>query len=178
MIRTLRIALSNVSCTAGCVLVALCGCQLAINPFEDSLSAQSPVTTPSVEGAREVTSEASTMTRGYESFSVDAPDGSVTHGPLYFEDWSEDSLKVDDAFAIGKYEYGMLFVDGGRFLVNIVFFPVSVIASPPWTVMTSDGHMASRCCCVYGDSERCNITSHGPSDSSNAGDDADDSASS
>ena len=66
-------------------------------------------------------------------------DGLVTHSPLYFEDSAEVAYREDDSFAWSSDDYIQLFVGGGRFIANGVFFPISVLDTPPWLLMSSDG---------------------------------------
>jgi hypothetical protein len=71
-------------------------------------------------------------------------DGTVTHGPLFFEDGFEDQGSEDGQFAWTGEDYLQMFYWRGRFLVNALCFPVSAVVTPPWVVMASDGEPSRR----------------------------------
>jgi hypothetical protein len=65
------------------------------------------------------------------------------HGPLYFEDPFEDKgttyehrLGWEDWFAM-PYSYA-------RYTLNWLALPVSMIVTPPWTAMESDGRLSKQ----------------------------------
>lgn len=118
------------------------GCQLMVNPFKDELAGQRVMTTASVEGARAATVTPTVRQRDYTPFELHAEPDGVTHGPLYFEDRFEDKGSEDGRFAWTGEDYWQLFYWRGRFLLNTVFFPVSAVVTPPWTVMESDGRLS------------------------------------
>ena len=120
-------------------MAVLPGCALMVDPFEDELAGRQAVTTPSVEGARAVEATPTELVREHEATTLCAQDGTVTHGPLYFEDPADEYGSDDDQFAWTGEDYWHFLSWRGRFLVNAVFFPVSVVVTPPWMVMESDG---------------------------------------
>jgi len=126
----------------GASVLFAAGCQLMVNPFRDELAGQPEVTTASVEGARAAKTTPTVRQRDYTPFELCAEHEGVTHGPLYFEDSSEDKGSDDDRFAWTGEDYLQLFYWRGRFLLNTVFFPVSAVVTPPWTVMESDGRIS------------------------------------
>ncbi|MHC4696451.1 MAG: hypothetical protein ACYTFA_06900 [Planctomycetota bacterium] len=134
---TLRAALVGVSAVA--LTVAAAGCQLIVNPFTDELASQPAVTTPSVEGVRLAEKGAPTdLRRPYENMQVHAEAGTVTYGPLYFVDPLEGKGDDDGRFAWTGKDYLLFFHGHAQFLLHGIFWPVSVVAEPPWMVMSSD----------------------------------------
>ena len=75
------------------------GCQLMVNPFRDELAGRQEMTTASVEGARAAKTTPTVRQRDYAPFELHAENMGVTHGPLYFEDSSEDKGSEDGRFA-------------------------------------------------------------------------------
>ena len=138
----------------GAFVLFATGCQLMVNPFRDELAGQQGTTTASVEGARAAMTTPTVRQRGYEPFELHAEDEGVTHGPLYFEDPFEDKGSVDGRFAWTGEDYLQMFYWRGRFLLNTVFFPVSAVVTPPWTVMESDGHLSRQALGYDHDAER------------------------
>jgi len=135
--------------------VVLSGCQLMVDPFRDELEGRQEMTTASVEGVRAAQTTPTVRQRDYATFELRAEDEGVTHGPLYFEDSSEDRGSDDGRFAWTGEDYLHLFYWRGRFLVNTVFFPVSAVATPPWTVMESDGRISRQSLGFEYDATRC-----------------------
>lgn len=121
-----------------------CGCKLGQKPFTDELADQRSVTTPSVDAVRAASVQPSAFETHGEAKTLPMTDGSVTHGPLYFEDPYEDTGSNDGKFAWSGEDYLWMFYWRGRYLVNAVAFPVSAVVSPPWTVMVSDGSPSPR----------------------------------
>ena len=118
------------------------GCRLMVNPFTDELSANRAVTTPSMEGVFAADVTPVYRQRPYEPVENLPEDGTVTHGPLYFEDSFADRGDEDGRFAWTGEDYRQLFYWRGRFLLNAAWFPVSVLVTPPWVVMASDGRVS------------------------------------
>jgi hypothetical protein len=80
--------------------------------------------------------------REWEQKSVVAPRGEVVHGPLYFEDPFEDKGAGRREQYIG-WEDGVAFPYSlGRFLLNFMLLPASMVVTPPWTPMESDGEIS------------------------------------
>ena len=121
-----------------------CGCSMMVDPFTDEFANQPAVTTPSVDGVRAANVEAKVPAPRGEAAEVLVKDGTVTHGPLYFEDAYAGDGSEDGQFAWTGKDYSYMPVEWGRFLLNALFFPVSAIDTPPWEVMASDGY-PSRC---------------------------------
>jgi len=126
----------------GTSVIFATGCQLMVNPFRDELEGRQEMATASVEGVRAAKTTPSVRQRGYASFELRSEDLGVTHGPLYFEDPFEDKGSEDGRFAWTGEDYLQIFYWRGRFLLNTVFFPVSAVVTPPWTLMESDGRLS------------------------------------
>lgn len=123
------------------------GCSQLVNPFCDEYAHRPPVTTPSVDAVMAADVPASIQDRhGVPKFRS-AVDGSVMHGPLYFEDPSEESGSEDGHFAWTGEDYVWIAAWRARFLVNLVAWPVSAMVTPPGTTMVSDGRLS---CCGRG----------------------------
>jgi len=136
------------------VASVLSGCQLVQNPFADELASQRGVTTPSVDAVREAAVKPTAVQAHGEAKTLPMTDGSVTHGPLYFEGPFEDKGSDDGKFAWTGEDYLWMFSWRGRFLLNAVAFPVSAVVTPPWTVMVSDGRPSPRAFGEQHDAER------------------------
>jgi hypothetical protein len=73
--------------------------------------------------------------------------GSVSHGPLYFEDGYGEASDDDDVFAWSGDDWLHGMVWRARFLVNTALFPISVVVTPPCRLTYSDGRPSR---CVFG----------------------------
>lgn len=120
------------------------GCRTTGDPLTESLAAHPGVTTPSVEAVRAATVEPSVSHRDHKPTEIHAKDGTVTHGPLYFEGPFEETGGEEGTFAQSGVDYGSWFYGLGRFGVNTVMFPISAAMTPPWHVMASDGQPSRR----------------------------------
>ena len=121
------------------VVVSVMGCRLGVDPFTEALSGQPVWTTPSVEAARAVQVERVIRHRASPTMEVHAKRGTVRHGPLYFEDGCQKSVSPAGMDAWSGDDYLLWFYGSGRFLVDIVFFPVNALVTPPWLVVSSEG---------------------------------------
>lgn len=115
------------------------GCQLIQNPFVDELYPPAVITTPSARAALAAPVERAQSMRSHAAIEVRAKDGSVTHGPLLFEGPFEAARRDDTQFAWTRVDSLAWVCGTGRFLTNIALYPVSAVATPPWSVMVSDG---------------------------------------
>jgi hypothetical protein len=122
----------------GIALVA--GCAHKIDRFARESACQDEVTTPSVEAARAVQTQAAVRRRPHTTVRVQAKEGAVTHAPLYFEDPYEEAQSEECCVVWSAADYLHSWLYGpARCLVNTVLFPISVGATPPWVTMASDG---------------------------------------
>jgi len=133
---------------AGVAMFLSSGCQLIVNPFADELAGEQRVTTASVDGALAATTTPRVATPRHPGAvtptEVRPQEGTVTHGPLYFEDSFEDEGSDNNRFAWTAEDYSHTFYWRSRFLLNIVLFPISAVVTPPWAVMESDGYPSRR----------------------------------
>jgi hypothetical protein len=81
-------------------------------------------------------------------------DNAVTHAPLYFEDPYESPACDDGRYAWRGTDYWYMAYGPARWMANGLLFPVSVIATPPWLLMESDGVAEQRICCEQHDARR------------------------
>ena len=151
---------SLILASIACVVSMGCAKCLRVNPFQDELADMPRVTTPSVETARAADVQPTQNRRDWASFTLQAADGTVHHGPLYFEDPFEDKGSDDGKLAWTGEDYLQFFYWRGRYIVNLIAFPVSAVVTPPWTVMESDGYLSCQalgcdhdacpaCCCAF-----------------------------
>lgn len=136
------------------ILLALGGCTLLVHPFRDELANEPPVTTASVETVQNSKATRSVQQRDWPAKELYSQNGAVRHHPLYFEDGFEDKGSDDGKFAWTHEDYVQLFSWRGRFLINTIAFPVSVVVTPPWTVMESDGVLSRQALGWEHDAER------------------------
>jgi hypothetical protein len=83
--------------------------------------------------------------RDWPAESTAPEDGGVIHGALYFEDPFEDKgagRTGMNKYYIGWEDYVALAYGYPRFTLNWLGFPVSIIVTPPWTLMRSDGQLS------------------------------------
>lgn len=78
--------------------------------------------------------------------SIAAATGSVTHGPLWFEDPREDYSEYTCNRRLPAESYGLMFTVGSRWMLNLAFLPVSAVVDWPWRKMESDGVADDRVC--------------------------------
>lgn len=125
--------------SAGFLTVLLSGCQMLVCPWHDEIAHAPDVTTNSAEYARSLDVEPAVRNRDCEESTVLMADGTVTHGPLFFEDPYETAGSDDGHFAWTIEDHAYFFSGQFRFLLNYALMPVSVVDTPPWRLMASDG---------------------------------------
>jgi|GEM_PF-6250727 len=109
------------------------------NPFADPLEGDGEITTASSKCLGAGGGQPSISERGHAAMSTSVADGSVEHGPLYFEDPLLTGGSNDGRFAWTWEDYvGILYGDG-RFLLNTCGLAVSAVVYPPWTAVRSAG---------------------------------------
>ncbi len=135
-------------------LTGLSGCSLMVDPFADELAGQSAVTTRSVDGIRATEAAPVLRQRPHARIEIEPQDGTVLHGPTYFQDgaWTKDG--GDDLFAWTAEDHLQPFFARARLAFNAIMFPIHVVQTPPWAVMESDGRISRRRCGVDHDEVR------------------------
>ena len=122
-----------------CTVPLTCGCHQYPSNFIDDLPDSSMITTASRERARASEVMQVQRKRGFEVIRIDAQDGTVVHGPLYMEDPVEMYGSADGQFAFTKIDHYLYPYSIGRYFVNLVLMPLSMIVDPPHAVVCSDG---------------------------------------
>jgi hypothetical protein len=117
------------------------GCSHIVDPFQDDLAGEPPVTTPSVEAALAAQTVITPSDRGFEEVVTSSHADGVEHGPLYFEDGFEDKGSDDGKFAWTFEDYWQFLYWRARFGVNLIALPISFITTPPWQKMVSNGEL-------------------------------------
>lgn len=87
---------------------------------------------------------AEALCRFDEPIPTSAESGAIEHWPLWFEDPFVDSghgRTGDNKYYVGWEDYLALAYDYPRFTLNWLFFPVSVVVTPPWAIMESNGRV-------------------------------------
>jgi len=107
--------------------------------FVDDLPDSSMVTTMSAYRAAQTAAEPTTRQRAFAPTSAEWQDGTVAHGPLWFEDPFVMGGSDDQMFAVTQedllyFPYGVC-----RFIANVALLPLSMWIERPGTVMCSDG---------------------------------------
>jgi len=132
------------------LLPASCCCKngMVVNPFRDELAAQPPVSTPSADAVREASKAAPAKTevrrRGHEPLTATVADGSVTHPPLYYREWSGGSDDPRQPYCWDGEDYLRLCTGPARFLFDTITFPIHAVILPPCAAVVSDG-IAPQC---------------------------------
>jgi len=132
-----NLALWGVACWAAVTLLG--GCYQYPDVFLDDLPQSAMVTTASAKAASEATMTPVLRQRGYESFPIEAHDGTTAHAPLWLEDPFEMAGSDDEQFAATGEEFLYFPYGMARFVVNVLLLPVSMVPEPPYTVVCSDG---------------------------------------
>ena len=131
----------------GCVVPLNYGCHQFPNNFVDDLPDSSLITTASRDRARASGAEHVQRTRGFEEVQIDAQDGTVVHGPLYTEDPVEMYGSDDGQFAITHEDFLAFWSTPFRFHLNAALYPISILVTPPYRAMASDGVPSRKICC-------------------------------
>lgn len=79
--------------------------------------------------------------RGWEERTVTPVRGAVTHWPLYFEDPFVDKGhgRQPPSYHLGWEDVVAAPYGFARYTLNWMMLPVSMVVTPPWTLMESDG---------------------------------------
>lgn len=138
------------------VLVMLAGCASVPNQWRDDGPAmQQDWMTPTEADVRARFEPSVTAQRDWPQAHVIIASGAVTHWPLYFEDPFVDKGSGNgpfDEMGTGRNEYRVGWQDCvaplycyARYTMNWLALPFfSAPATPPWTLMESDGHLSKQ----------------------------------
>lgn len=137
-IRSLGRAACGLLCAG--IYAATLGCQgpPAVNPWNDDSIGSEAWTTPSAEGFRSAKAEPATRHRNIEETNINRSAG-VPHYPLWWEDPFEDKGDMDGRYAWTWQDYFAAPYSFGRYILNTIGMPASVVLTPPATPMVSDG---------------------------------------
>lgn len=97
--------------------------------------------------------------------TVDAQDGTVSHGPLWLDDPAEVLGDGNADFAVTYADWVQVPWSMGRFMANVLLMPVSMVFERPGTVMCSDGRSDTGCDCrnlCARDAKRCSGVTEPP----------------
>ena len=128
----------------GCGLLMIfgtaCSQPPAVNPWVDDSIPASEWSTPSRDGVLAAHRPMQMRTRK-DAVEKQGPYVSrdVPHYPLYWEDPFTDKGDGDDLYAWTYADYLAIPYVHGRFILNTIGTPVSLIVHPPGTSMVSDG---------------------------------------
>jgi hypothetical protein len=126
-----------------CVLPILaCNKPPAVNPWRPEPVAAEKWQTPTSE--RILAADVKPAVRQKEHMPhqyVPQVAGEVPHYPLYWEDPFEDVGDQNEHFAWTWQDYVVMPYSMGRVLLNTVAVPVSMVVTPPWQTMVSDGYV-------------------------------------
>lgn len=129
---------------AGLLSVAV-GCGRVSNHWvDDAPSATSDLQSPSERQIREQYQPADMRQRDWQVASVAWESGAVEHGPLYFEDPFEDKGAGRSDYRVGWEDYVAFPYTFWRAILNGALLPVSMVVTPPWTTMESDGVLSKQ----------------------------------
>lgn len=82
--------------------------------------------------------------RAWEKNHLAVVDGSVRHGPLYFQDPFEDKGAGHGEHRLGWEDVFAAHYDFARFTGNWLLLPVSMVVNPPWQTQESDGALSKQ----------------------------------
>lgn len=132
-------------------LLLAAGCAHVPNQFrEDGPSVAADWDTPtSRDVVARVAPPGEAQTRDWEPVVVSPQSGAVTHWPLYLEDpfvdkgdGRTDATHPHDVHRLGWEDYVAMPYGLARFTANWLLLPISVVVTPPWTLMESDGRIS------------------------------------
>lgn len=115
------------------------GCQSYFaSAWKDELAGRPEVDSPSMVRLRGLEGQPSALHREGAEKHVTLAATTVEHAPLYYEDPFEAPSCDDGMFRWTLMDIGATFYCGGRWLVNSVAVPVSVVVDPPCATAITD----------------------------------------
>ena len=89
--------------------------------------------------------------RTWPQMTAEVDPSVVVHGPLYFEDpfvdqgtGRTDEKNPNNVYRIGWIDAAAVPYEFGRFAINLVGLPVSMVVYPPWQAQESDGLLSKQ----------------------------------
>lgn len=128
-----------------CAALAAGGCAALHDQFRET----GPSTTESLDSptAKVILAHqgaAGERTRDWQPSQAPFEEVGVVHGPLYFEDPFEDKGSANDAQCLSAEDIIAAPYGFSRFWLNTLGLPVSMVVTPPWTPMISDGRLSKQ----------------------------------
>jgi hypothetical protein len=118
----------------------LSGCQKPLVVLAPAVTAEME-STPSTTFVDQSGAQASLKSRSWEPMAgyYEAP--AVQHGPLYFQDELENvgTVRSDCPIGISGKDFVAVPYSDGRWMLNSIALPVSMVVNPPWQPTCSDG---------------------------------------
>jgi len=126
-----------------CLATAIPACNQppAVNPWRDDSIPRVAWSTPSQDAVIAAGHQPVIRRRDIPEIQAPHADEHVPHYPLWWEDPFEDKGDGNKAFAWGWQDYVAMPYSFGRFLLNTMGWPVSIVVTPPGTPMVSDGRI-------------------------------------
>lgn len=139
-----NICVTNSLALAAGALLAGAGC--AHNYWaEDSPAAKSDWNSATMADVYARMTPSAARVRGWPEMKPGVESGTVRHTPLYFEDPFEDKGSGHDGsdkYRIGWEDYVAMPYGLARHMLNWFGLPVSLVVTPPWMAMESDGRLS------------------------------------
>ena len=139
--RSVRTPACGVAGFAALLMLTACNTPPGVNPWQDDSLPPATWNTPSFEGIRAADKEPVIRHREIAVTHVDHQPA-VPHYPVGWEDPFESNGDGDGRYAWTWLDYVGMPYGLGRFIVNTIGFPVTVVLLPPGTSMVSDGVIA------------------------------------
>lgn len=128
--------------------LVLAGCAHVPNQWvEDGPGVTEPLVSPTAADIYDRQDSVKVVTRFDEPIVYTLPPHGVTHWPLYFEDPFEDKGHGREGlnkYRLGWEDYVALAYSYPRFTANWLMLPVSMVVTPPWTLMVSDARLSQQ----------------------------------
>lgn len=121
------------------------GCQYMINPFNDDVEGGQSITSPTLIAAEQHAGQPTALReRTWNVSTRYYPKGGVNHWPLWFQDPFEDMGSQDNKYVWTIEDYIAMPYGWARWDLNTFALPISMIVTPPGTIMSSDGDLSKQ----------------------------------
>lgn len=145
---------------AAAILVILPACSRVPNYWlEDGPAKTTTLETPTQQDVTQRFQASTARERGWQPQELSPQRGAIRHEASYFEDPFEDKGRGDGRtpqvdYRLDWQDYVAALYDYPRFTANWLLFPVSVVVTPPWVDMESDGVLSKQALGYDHDAER------------------------